>query len=218
MRRLSTLGATRSVRCRLPPPHLSFPFLEKKLPSHPPPLLPGRSIEFLLSNSRRNSHPGTRVSPPDLPFPSSVGPFLSPLSTRPFLPFQRLGFGLGRRGKRCGRCDSVNCTCGSSDALVHVWTHLRIEHEAAMATGMPYGLQAMLKEGHSYFAGINEAVLKNIEACRGLARITRTSMGPAGATSVDVRNERTMRWKGSKKETRADRDDLRSFQDRTSCW
>jgi len=47
--------------------------------------------------------------------------------------------------------------------------------------GMPYGLQSMLKEGHKHFSGISEATLKNIEACKGLSQITRTSMGPNGA-------------------------------------
>jgi hypothetical protein len=49
--------------------------------------------------------------------------------------------------------------------------------------GMPYGLQSMLKEGHKHFSGINEATLKNIEACKGLSQITRTSMGPNGESS-----------------------------------
>jgi len=47
--------------------------------------------------------------------------------------------------------------------------------------GQPYGLQSMLKEGHKYFSGVDEAVMKNIDACKGLAQITRTSLGPNGA-------------------------------------
>jgi hypothetical protein len=50
-----------------------------------------------------------------------------------------------------------------------------------MALGMPYGLQAMLKEGHKHISGLEEAVVKNIEACKELAQITRTSLGPNGA-------------------------------------
>jgi len=46
-----------------------------------------------------------------------------------------------------------------------------------------YGLQSMLKDGHKHFSGLEEAVLKNIEACKGLAAITRTSMGPNGTGS-----------------------------------
>jgi T-complex protein 1 subunit theta len=49
-----------------------------------------------------------------------------------------------------------------------------------MAMGMPYGLQSMLKEGHKHFSGVEEAVLKNIDACKGLSQITRTSLGPNG--------------------------------------
>lgn len=49
--------------------------------------------------------------------------------------------------------------------------------------GVPYGLQAMLKEGHKHFSGVDEAVIKNIDACKGLAAITRTSLGPNGTRS-----------------------------------
>jgi hypothetical protein len=43
-----------------------------------------------------------------------------------------------------------------------------------------YGIQSLLKEGHRHLSGLEEAVLKNIEACRELAVITRTSYGPNG--------------------------------------
>ncbi|PNH00570.1 T-complex protein 1 subunit theta [Tetrabaena socialis] len=55
-----------------------------------------------------------------------------------------------------------------------------------MATGMPYGLQAMLKDGHKHFSGLQEAVMKNIEACKGLAQITRTSLGPNGMNKMVI--------------------------------
>lgn len=45
---------------------------------------------------------------------------------------------------------------------------------------MPYGLQAMLKEGHQHMSGMEEAVFRNIEACKQLSMITKTSMGPNG--------------------------------------
>jgi T-complex protein 1 subunit theta len=38
----------------------------------------------------------------------------------------------------------------------------------------------MFKEGTKYLSGVDEAVLKNIEACRDLMNIVRTSMGPNG--------------------------------------
>ncbi|EFN58038.1 hypothetical protein CHLNCDRAFT_34430 [Chlorella variabilis] len=55
-----------------------------------------------------------------------------------------------------------------------------------MAMGMPYGLQSMLKEGHKHLSGLEEAVLKNIEACKQLAQITRTSMGPNGMNKMVI--------------------------------
>jgi len=50
--------------------------------------------------------------------------------------------------------------------------------------GMPYGLGAMLKEGHKHFSGVDEAVMRNIEAAKGMAHITRTSLGPNGGGAV----------------------------------
>ncbi|KAL4533209.1 hypothetical protein Ndes2526A_g08653 [Nannochloris sp. 'desiccata'] len=56
----------------------------------------------------------------------------------------------------------------------------------SMSSGMPYGLQSMLKEGHKHLSGLEEAVLKNIEACKQLATITRTSMGPNGMNKMVI--------------------------------
>ena len=56
-----------------------------------------------------------------------------------------------------------------------------------MASGMPYGLQAMLKEGHQHYQGLQEAVMRNIEACKQLATIPRTSMGPNGERQPPAR-------------------------------
>jgi T-complex protein 1 subunit theta len=39
----------------------------------------------------------------------------------------------------------------------------------------------MLKEGHKHLSGLDEAVIKNIDACKQLSKITRTSLGPNGA-------------------------------------
>lgn len=52
---------------------------------------------------------------------------------------------------------------------------------AMSSSGMPYGLQALLKDGHKHLSGLDEAVVKNIDACRQLSKITRTSLGPNGA-------------------------------------
>lgn len=43
-----------------------------------------------------------------------------------------------------------------------------------------YGLQGMLKEGHRHYVGLEEAILRNIEACREISNITKSSFGPNG--------------------------------------
>ncbi|GAA0167161.1 chaperonin [Lithospermum erythrorhizon] len=50
----------------------------------------------------------------------------------------------------------------------------------------PYGIQSMLKEGHRHLSGLDEAVLKNIEACKQLSQITRTSYGPNGMNKMVI--------------------------------
>ncbi|KAL4200312.1 hypothetical protein AMTRI_Chr03g149080 [Amborella trichopoda] len=50
----------------------------------------------------------------------------------------------------------------------------------------PYGIQAMLKEGHKHLSGLDEAVLKNIDACKQLSAITRTSLGPNGMNKMVI--------------------------------
>lgn len=50
----------------------------------------------------------------------------------------------------------------------------------------PYGLQTMLKEGHKLLSGLDEAVLKNIGACKELSQITRSSLGPNGMNKMVI--------------------------------
>ena len=38
----------------------------------------------------------------------------------------------------------------------------------------------MLKDGHKQYSGVEQVVLRNIEACKNLSKITRTSLGPNG--------------------------------------
>ncbi|EEH60993.1 uncharacterized protein MICPUCDRAFT_31125 [Micromonas pusilla CCMP1545] len=52
--------------------------------------------------------------------------------------------------------------------------------------GMPYGLQSMLKDGHKHMSGLDEAVIKNVEACKQLSKITRTSLGPNGMNKMVI--------------------------------
>ncbi|XP_058724504.1 T-complex protein 1 subunit theta-like [Vicia villosa] len=49
-----------------------------------------------------------------------------------------------------------------------------------------YGMQSMLKEGHKHLSGLDEAVLKNIDACNQLSTITRTSLGPNGMNKMVI--------------------------------
>ncbi|KAK4432212.1 T-complex protein 1 subunit theta [Sesamum alatum] len=51
---------------------------------------------------------------------------------------------------------------------------------------LPYGIQSMLKEGHRHLSGLDEAVLKNIDACNQLSTITRTSLGPNGMNKMVI--------------------------------
>lgn len=48
------------------------------------------------------------------------------------------------------------------------------------------GLTDLLKDGHKHFSGVDEAVMKNIEACKALSTITRTSIGPNGMNKMVV--------------------------------
>jgi T-complex protein 1 subunit theta len=50
----------------------------------------------------------------------------------------------------------------------------------------PQGLQSILKEGGQHFAGVDEAIVKNIEACKRIGEITQTSMGPNGMNKLLV--------------------------------
>ncbi|GFP91834.1 T-complex protein 1 subunit theta [Phtheirospermum japonicum] len=47
-------------------------------------------------------------------------------------------------------------------------------------------MPSMLKEGHRHFSGLEEAVLKNIDACKQLSTITRTSLGPNGMNKMVI--------------------------------
>jgi len=46
------------------------------------------------------------------------------------------------------------------------------------------GFQNLLKEGGRHFSGVDEALLKNIEACKELGKITKTSLGPNGMNKL----------------------------------
>jgi T-complex protein 1 subunit theta len=48
------------------------------------------------------------------------------------------------------------------------------------------GASNLLKEGGKHFAGVDEALLRNIEACKNLAKITKSSLGPYGMNKLIV--------------------------------
>lgn len=48
------------------------------------------------------------------------------------------------------------------------------------------GLSGMLKKGHKTFEGLHGAILQNIDACRGIADIVKTSFGPNGLNKLVV--------------------------------
>ncbi|CAM9573539.1 unnamed protein product, partial [Heterosigma akashiwo] len=56
----------------------------------------------------------------------------------------------------------------------------------SMAYNQAAGLGGMLKSGHQMFSGLDEAVVRNIEAAQKIAEIVKTSMGPNGMKKLIV--------------------------------
>lgn len=56
----------------------------------------------------------------------------------------------------------------------------------SMAYNQAAGLGGMLKKGHSSAEGLEGATLRNVEACREISTITRTSLGPNGMNKLVV--------------------------------
>jgi T-complex protein 1 subunit theta len=48
------------------------------------------------------------------------------------------------------------------------------------------GLLSLLKEGTKHFSGVEESCLRNIEACKQLTQIVRTSLGPNGMNKMVI--------------------------------
>jgi T-complex protein 1 subunit theta len=48
------------------------------------------------------------------------------------------------------------------------------------------GFSSMLKDGAKHFHGMDEAVFRNLEACKDIARITRSSYGPNGMDKMVI--------------------------------
>lgn len=62
----------------------------------------------------------------------------------------------------------------------------RLLHPAIKMLSPAYGFQNLLKEGHRHYAGAEEALLRNVEACRELSALTRSSFGPLGMRKLIV--------------------------------
>jgi T-complex protein 1 subunit theta len=56
----------------------------------------------------------------------------------------------------------------------------------AMSVPMPSGFASMMKDGARHFQGLDEAVYRNIEACKELAKTTRTAFGPHGMNKIVI--------------------------------
>jgi len=56
----------------------------------------------------------------------------------------------------------------------------------SMAYNQAAGLGGMLKSGHQVFSGLDEAVVRNIEAAQKIADIVRSSMGPNGMNKLVI--------------------------------
>lgn len=48
------------------------------------------------------------------------------------------------------------------------------------------GFASMLKEGTSYYTGVEEAVIRSIEACNEFTRTLKTSFGPRGLNKIII--------------------------------
>lgn len=56
-----------------------------------------------------------------------------------------------------------------------------------MALPVPkVGLASMMKEGAKHFSGMDEAVFRNIHACKELSKVTRSSYGPNGMNKMVI--------------------------------
>lgn len=52
--------------------------------------------------------------------------------------------------------------------------------------GPSQGMSGLLKEGTKSMSGVDEAVMRNIDACKQLSAIVRTSLGPNGMNKMVV--------------------------------
>lgn len=56
----------------------------------------------------------------------------------------------------------------------------------AMSVPLPPGFASMLKDGARHFQGLDEAVYRNLEACKELAKTTKSAFGPNGMNKIVI--------------------------------
>ncbi|KAL8455594.1 hypothetical protein Emag_000589 [Eimeria magna] len=100
-----------------------------------------------------------------------------------FIPHQ-LGWGRGggRQIEGPGGCLQI------SQKGTPLWRTLGTRSQASLDTAFAgrHGLGGLLKDGYRTFTGIDEVTAKNIEACKTLTDITKTSLGPHGLSKLIV--------------------------------
>ena len=54
----------------------------------------------------------------------------------------------------------------------------------ALSIGKSNSFTDLLKDGYKHFQGLDETTFQNIQACKDISLITRTSMGPNGRNKI----------------------------------
>merc|ERR1711970_738852 len=62
----------------------------------------------------------------------------------------------------------------------------RQEFSSAFTAMNAAGLPGMLKHGAEHHTGVQDAIIRNLEACKQLTAITRTSLGPNGMNKMII--------------------------------
>ena len=83
----------------------------------------------------------------------------------------------GIRGSRRARSRSRASRVGP-DLNRDLLRHPASKNQSLTSTPVPF---PTTQDGHKHLSGLDEAVIKNVEACKQLSKITRTSLGPNGA-------------------------------------
>lgn len=84
---------------------------------------------------------------------------------------------IGIRGSRRARSRSRASRVGP-DLNRDLLRHPASKNQSLTSTPLPF---PTTQDGHKHLSGLDEAVIKNVEACKQLSKITRTSLGPNGA-------------------------------------